>query len=177
MRTLLRFSFAMLIAIALFSCSKDDGDSTPSATEGQLTAEINGSNTTFQVYATKVVTEEDGTVIYIFGTSTDGQKSFALWVLANSVTARTYPIPSYSEGYEYDTQTGYGMGMYWEGTAQTVDEEWVSFEIEGSSGSITITDISNTNVKGTFDLTMVNLGNQTSTMDFNGSFNANFLTY
>ena len=92
MRTLLRFSFAMLIAIALFSCGKDDGDSTPSATEGQLTAEINGSNTTLQVYATKVVTEEDGTVIYIFGTSTDGQKSFALWVLANSVTARTYPF-------------------------------------------------------------------------------------
>jgi hypothetical protein len=171
----------MLVAVSFASCSKDD----TGIAEGKMTSTIDGKSVEFT--ATSVVlkgTDKSTSKSYeylivtgINGTSQTDMSSFAVTVYSEKLEAKTYPVPTYSNTTKYDYLKGFSMGMYIPKTSASSDY-YYSFEVEKSSGSVIITSVSATNVKGTYDMILVNRAvDKTKTMTLKGEFNAKISTY
>lgn len=178
MKTLKKISIlflATVLSTSVISCSGDDGgDPVPSpALEGQITASIGGNNFTSITQGTTAVKVAVGGAynITIQGTDLGGRN---LQLILNGVDGETGT-------YEISDNAGItAIGNYTEvNTTTFTSQTWVApYENSGVAGSITITEISDTNIKGTFNFTARNQENtQDSKAVTGGSFNVNFMQF
>jgi len=179
MKTLKKISIlflATVLSTSIISCSGDDGgDPSPSpAVEGQITANVGGTNFASMTMATTAMKVETGGAytITIQGSDASGKN---LQLILNGVDgeAGTFDIG-------VDTAIS-AIGSYTElNIANPADSQtWVApYENGGVSGSITISEISDTNIKGTFTFTARNQENAQDTKAITGgSFNVNFMQF
>lgn len=178
MKTLKKISilfFATVLSTSIISCSGDDEGNPvpPVALEGQITASVGGNNFTSITQGTTAVkvATGDAYTITIQGTDLGGRQ---IQLILNGVdgTTGTYEIsPEASIS---------AIGTYIEiNTTTFTSQTWVApFENSGVTGSITITEISDTNIKGTFNFTARNQEDaQDSKAITGGSFNVNFMQF
>jgi hypothetical protein len=178
MRKALLFVAAFMVIVAT-SCKKDDSGSSGVA-EGKMTTTVDGKSTTFTIYA-NTQTSGSGTsqmqVVSIIGTTasasnTTNFSTFVVYVAAKSVTAKTYSVPTTSN-YTINYTDGYAYGAYY-ANASNYSDYYYAFGVDNAAGTVTIESISETNVKGSYDMTLVNSTDQTKTKKLVGQFNAKF---
>jgi hypothetical protein len=165
---------SVIVAIIMSSCSGDDngGGGGGSASLGKVTAKASGKN--FKSYvaaATKnaignaymigiQASDENGTAIQLVLTGVDGQPgTFQIGSDSNISVAGTY------------TETQINLSNP---TASTYTTWAAPYENSGVVGSITITEITETNIKGNFEFKGKNQAGADSKQVSNGAFNLNF---
>lgn len=171
MKTIKQFSFALVLAVVttLSSCSSDSsGGGGGSASLGTLKAKVAGSNFTSMTAATFANKQVAGgtTSIIVQGSDASG-KVIQIAVMGTTVTAGTYQISDSSiSAYAYYSEIN---------IATMTSQSWgAPYEGSGVAGSITISEITDTNVKGTFTFTGKNeTGSDTKNVT-DGAFNVNF---
>ncbi len=179
MKTLKKISIlflATILSTSFVSCSGDDGGNNidPIAVEGTITANVGGGNFTSMSMATTAMKVETGGAytITIQGSDVNGKN---LQLILNGVDGET---GTFDIG--VDTAIS-AIGSYTElNIANPMDSQtWVApYENGGVSGSITITEISDTNIKGTFEFTARYQENAQDTKEITGgSFNVNFMQF
>lgn len=179
MKTLKKISIlflATVLSTSIVSCSGDDdggNPNPPAALEGQITASVGGNNFTSITQGTTAVkvATGDAYTITIQGTDLGGKQ---IQLILNGVDGETgtYEIS--------DTAGITAIGSYIEvNTTTFTSQTWVApYENSGAAGSITITEISDTNIKGTFEFTARNQENTQDTKAVTGgSFNVNFMQF
>jgi hypothetical protein len=180
MRKALLFLAAFMV-IAAVSCKKDEKtDGGSNVAEGKMTTTVDGKSTTFTIYANTQTTTSGGTqiqVVSIIGTTasasnTTNFSSFIVYVAASTVTAKTYSVPSTSN-YQINYTDGFAYGMYY-ANASDYSNYYYAFGVDNASGTVTIASITDTNVKGSYDMTLVNSTDNTKTKKLVGQFNAKF---
>jgi len=176
MKTLKKISILFLVAVlstAAISCAGDDdgGGPGPSAAEGTITASVGGNNFTSITQGTTAMKVAVGGTytITIQGTDLGGRQ---IQLILNGVDGETGT-------YEISQEAAISaIGSYIEvNTATFTSQTWVApFEDSGVAGSITITEISDTNIKGTFNFTARNQEDAQDSKEITGgSFNVNFM--
>jgi hypothetical protein len=171
MKTIKQFGLllAMAITTLLTSCSGSDGGG-ESASLGTLKAKVAGSNFTSMsaaTFATKQVVGSTTTII-IQGSDASG-KAIQLMLNGTNGSAGTFEIS--------DTATISAIGSYIEANISNpmASQTWAApYENAGATGSITISEISDTNVKGTFTFTGKNQNGTDTKQITDGAFNVNF---
>ncbi len=153
----------LALAISFGSCSSDDGGGSVSAGAGTISAKVDGKTvTTIQAGTIGAVS---GEFLILTGTSMS-QEAFSI------------AIYNYTGNGTYSLITGNEVGAVMSYTKvdlnnpQSTSNTWVApaDEETGTSGTITVTESSATNVKGTFSFKGVNdLGTFKNVT--NGSFN------
>jgi hypothetical protein len=93
-------------------------------------------------------------------------------IYASSIETRTYEVPEYTAGFEYENASGYAVGYYSSGSSNAVSDWYSSQYTPGASGSITISGISGDVVRGTYNLTLVSFKDNTKQMNLTGDFEA-----
>jgi hypothetical protein len=166
MKTIKKLGFVLVLAVTtiLTSCSSDSNGGGGSAAEGTLKAKVAGSNYTSMQAAT-FATSQSGMLI-IQGSDATG-KAIQLMVAANAVG--TYQIS--------DDAGISAIGSYTEANISnpSASQTWAApYENSGAAGSITISEITATNVKGTFTFTGKNQAGTDTKAITDGSFNVNF---
>ena len=169
---------AILVALVFTGCKKDTTSPSSSSTS-TITTTIDGSSVNLTSYAYLYsITSGETTYqyLYILGTTaaagSTNYKAFWIWIYANKITAKTYTVPNYSDSYTYDPITGYAVGEYWSYLNSEISELYYSYGLTGSSGSVTISSISSTNVQGSYDMTLSKSTVGTdATKSLKGSFN------
>lgn len=161
-----------LFAIVNIDCSKDSStifNNKMSATIGDKKIDfiVVSKLTEFSGYKTLVITGTDGLL------STNDYTYFAITITALKIDARTYEVPSYT-GVAYDNSKGWAMGYYFKGLGTDDANIYYSQLAANASGTVTISSISSNNVKGTFNITLVNKAENTKTLNFKGDFSSNF---
>lgn len=180
MKTLKKISIlflATVLSTSILSCSGDDGGESTGggiAVEGTITANVGGGSFTSMSMATTAMKVETGGAytITIQGTDAGGKN---MQLILNGVDGSTGT-------YEIGVDTAISaIGSYTEvNIANPMDSQtWVApYEDGGVAGSITITEISDTNIKGTFEFTARNQENAQDTKEITGgSFNVNFMQF
>lgn len=178
MKTLKKISIlflATVLSTSAVSCSGDDDGNNvgPIAAEGTITASVAGANFTSIVQGTTAVkvATGDAYTITIQGTDLGGKQ---IQLILNGVDGETGT-------YEISNNAGItAIGSYIEINTTTFSSQtWVApYENSGVAGSITISEISDTNIKGTFSFTARNQENtQDSKAVTGGSFNVNFMQF
>lgn len=179
MKTLKQISIlflAVVLSTSMISCSGDDSGGEvvpPTALEGQITANVGGANFASITQGTTAVKVATGNAYTITVQGTDlGGKNLQLILNGVDGTTGTYEIG-------VDTTIS-AIGTYTEvNTTTFTSQSWIApYEDGGVSGSITITEISDTNIKGTFEF---KARNQEDAQDIKqitgGSFNVNFMQF
>jgi hypothetical protein len=167
---------AVVLSTSFVSCSgDDDGGSTGGGTaaEGTITANVGGATFTSMTQGTTAVKVATGNAFTITIQGTDlGGKQIQLILNGVDATTGTYEIsPEASIS---------AIGTYVEvNTTTFTSQSWLSpYENSGVAGSITITEISDTNVKGNFNFKARNQENAQDIKNItNGSFNVNFMQF
>lgn len=166
MKTIKKFGFVLVLAVTtiLSSCSSSDGGGGGSAAAGTLKAKIAGSNYSSMQAAT-FATSQSGMLI-VQGSDATG-KAIQLMIAANTVG--TYEIS--------DDANISAVASYTEANISnpSASQTWAApYENSGAVGSITISEITATNVKGTFNFTGKNQTGTGTKAITDGSFNVNF---
>jgi hypothetical protein len=168
MKTLKHFSFAIVLAMAtiLSSCSSsDDGGGGGSAAAGTIQAKAGGANFKSMTAATFAMNQ--GGMLVIQGSDATG-KAIQL-MLAGVTEEGTYEIS--------DTAGISVIGSYTvTNMSNPMDSDtWAApYEDSGVVGSVTISEITATTVKGTFNFTGKNQDGEDTKAITNGAFNVNF---
>lgn len=168
----------MMVAFSFASCSKDDEDK--GVAEGKMTSTIDGKSIDFTVSGVLTTAKDDGKTYQNLiitggsGTSASDAIGFLVTVNAEKIEAKKYEIPTYTKTYEYNYLTGFAMGAY---TKTATQENYYSFGYEKATGSVTITSISSTSVKGSYDMVLTNISDITKTMTLKGEFNCKVTAY
>lgn len=154
----------LALAISFGSCSSDDGGgSTGGAGDGTITAKVEGKTVTTLKAGTAGVASDN---FLILTGATMSQESFSI------------TIYNYTGNGTYDVITGNDVGAVFSYTKidlndpQSTHNTWYAplEDNSGVTGTITVTESSDTNVKGTFSFKGVNdLGTFKNVT--NGSFN------
>jgi len=163
-----KFSFLALVVL-LTSCSSDDGGDNPIAVEGTITASVAGASFTSMEMATSAtkITAGGTTTIAIQGTDMSG-KTIRLQITGNA-QAGTYEIGG-------DNVISV-IGTYIEVNIQnpqnpTTTTYVAPFQGGAVAGSITISEMTDTKVVGSFNFTAKNQSNQNDSKSItNGAFN------
>ncbi|MFN3753474.1 DUF6252 family protein [Flavobacterium sp.] len=176
MKTIKQFGIVLTMALAtlLTSCSGSDdgGGGGGSASLGQLKAKVGGSNFTsmnLATFATKQVIGTTTTII-IQGSDASG-KAIQLILNGTNGAAGTFEIS--------DTANISAIASYSEVNINNpmASQTWAApYDSSGAVGSITISEITDTNVKGTFNFTGKNQNGTDTKAITNGAFNINFTT-
>jgi hypothetical protein len=167
MKTIKHFSFAIVLALTtiLSSCSSsDDGGGGGTAAAGTIKAKAGSTNFISMTAATFAM--QQGGMLIIQGSDASGK---AIQLMLTGVTAAgTYEIS--------DTAGISVIGSYTEVNLNTMSSvTWAApFENSGEVGSITITEITDTTVKGNFTFTGKNQNGSDTKNVTNGAFNVNF---
>ncbi|WP_295337704.1 DUF6252 family protein [Flavobacterium sp.] len=162
--------FAIALVSLTTSCSSDDnGGGGSNATLGTIRAKVAGSNYTSMemgTFATRQViggltsiivqgSDASGKAIQIVITGYDGLGSYEI-----SEDAAISTVASYIESNISDPMNS----LVWA----------APYENSGVAGTVTVTEISETNVKGTFNFTGKNQAGEDTKVVTNGAFNVNF---
>ncbi|MDR6966397.1 hypothetical protein J2X31_000390 [Flavobacterium arsenatis] len=178
MKTLKKISIlflATVLSTAVISCSgDDDGNPTPpTALEGQITANVGGANFTSITQGTTAVKVATGGAFTITVQGTDlGGRQLQLILNGVDATTGTYQISQEA--------AISAIGSYTEvNTTTFTSQTWAAPNgTDDVSGSITITEISDTNIKGTFNFTARNQEDANNVKEVTGgSFNVNFMQF
>lgn len=179
MKTLKKFGILFLATVmstSIISCSGDDnGGSTGGGTaaEGTITANVGGANFTSMTQGTTAVKVATGGAYTITVQGTDmGGRQIQLILNGVDGTTGTYEVS--------DNAGIMAIGNYTEvNTTTFTSQTWVApYENSGVAGSITITEISETNIKGTFNFKARNQENAQDSKEITGgSFNVNFMQF
>lgn len=170
MKTIKQISIALVLALTtLSSCTSDSSSGGgSSASLGTLKAKVAGSNFTSMTAATFATKNVAGgtTTVIVQGSDATG-KVIQIAVMGSTVAAGTYQISDSSiSAYAYYSEINLGTM-----TSQT----WAApYESSGNVGSITISEITDTNVKGTFTFTGKNETGSDTKQITDGAFNVNF---
>jgi hypothetical protein len=173
MKTIKQFGivFALTLTTLLSSCSSSDGGGGGgSAALGTLKAKVAGSNFTSMSAATFATKQVVGgtTTIIIQGSDASG-KAVQLILNGTDGTAGTFEIS--------DTAGISAIASYIEANISNpmASQTWAApYDGSGAAGSITISEITDTNVKGTFTFTgKIQNGTDTKAIT-DGAFNINF---
>ena len=178
MKTLKKIS-TLILAIAFstsfFSCSGDDsgGNTGGNAAEGTIKAKIGGSTFTSISQGTTAVKVATGGAytITVQGTDLGGKQ---LQLILNGVDGETgtYEISQ--------DATISAIGTYTEVNTTTFESQtWAAPNgTDAVSGSITISEITDTNIKGSFTFTARNQEDSNNVKEVtNGAFNVNFMEF
>lgn len=168
MRTIKHLGFAIVLAVTtmLSSCSNssDGGGGGGSAAAGTIKAKAGSTNFTSMTQASFAMSQ--GGMLVIQGSDATGK---AIQLALSGVTAAgTYEIS--------DTSGISVVGSYTEVNLSTLTSKtWAApYEGSGAVGSITISEITATSVKGTFNFTGKNQEGSDTKAVTNGAFNVNF---
>jgi hypothetical protein len=167
MKTIKHISLALVLAVTtiLSSCSSDSGSGGGgSAAAGTIKAKAGSTNFTSLTQASFAMMQ--GGMLVIQGSDATG-KAIQL-VIAGATEAGTYTIS--------DDNAISVVGSYTEVNLGTFDSTtWAApYENSGAVGTITISEITTTAVKGTFNFTGKNQEGTDTKAITNGSFNVNF---
>jgi uncharacterized protein DUF6252 len=166
MKSIKHISFAIVLALAtiLTSCSSDDGGGGGSAAAGTIQAKAGSTNFKSMTQASFAMSQ--GGMLVIQGSDATG-KAIQL-MLAGVTEAGTYEI-SDSAGISV-------IGSYTEvNMSNMTSKTWAApYEDSGAVGSVTISEITATTVKGTFNFTGKNQDGDDTKAVTNGAFNVNF---
>ena len=163
----LGFAIVLAVTTILSSCSSSDGDGGGggSTAVGTMKAKIAGSNWTSMSMATAAT--HQNTVLIIQGSDATGK---AIQLMIVGVTAPgTFEINNTSA---IDAIASYTQANINNPMASLVFA--APYEGSGTVGSITVTDLTATNVKGTFSFTGKNQNGADTKQITNGVFNINF---
>ncbi|MBA4134575.1 MAG: hypothetical protein C0525_07610 [Flavobacterium sp.] len=163
--------FAIALLSLTTSCSSDDnGGGGSNATLGTVKARVAGANFTSMemgTYATKQVVGGLTTII-VQGSDASG-KAIQIIITGYQEGTNTYEI---SEEATISTVASYIESNISNPMNSLV---WAApYENSGVAGTVTITEISETNVKGTFNFTGKNQAGEDTKAVTNGAFNVNF---
>lgn len=168
MKSIKHISFALVLAVTtiLSSCSSDSSSGGSGSTAlGTMKAKIAGSNWTSMSVATAAT--HQNTMLIIQGSDATGK---AIQLMVGGVTEPgTFQIS--------DTSGINAIASY---TQANISNPMASltfaapYEGSGNVGTITVTDLTATNVKGTFSFTGKNQAGDDTKAITNGSFNVNF---
>ena len=170
MKSIKHLSFAILLALTtvLTSCSGSDGDGGGGGGNASLgTIVAKAGSTNFKSMPAATIATRQASMLIIQGSDASG-KALQLILMSNgavgtyeiSQTAGISAIASY-------TVTNISNPM--------ASQTWAApYEGSGVAGSITISEISDTNVKGTFTFTGKNEDGADTKAVTNGAFNVNF---
>lgn len=165
MKTIKQFGLAVTMALTLVlsSCSSDGG-SGGSGGVGTLKAKVGGTNFSSLSQAAMGIIATNGTFqnLSIFGSDASG-KNITLTILAENVGVGTYQITDQGESYI--------SGQYNEVSGTTAQVWAAPYDGGGTVGSIVITEITATNVKGTFSFTAQSITGTGSKAITDGVFN------
>lgn len=174
MKTIKQFGIVLTVALAtlLTACSGSDdgGGGGGNASLGQVKAKVGGSNFTSMNLATFATKQVVGgfTTIIIQGSDASG-KAIQLMLTGTDGTAGTYEIS--------DDANISAIASYIEANISNpmASQTWAApYDDSGAVGSITITEITDTNVKGNFTFTGKNQNGTDTKAITNGAFNVNF---
>lgn len=184
MKTIKFFALLCLVAMpfAITSCSSDDGEGGGGATLGTIKAKVGNSNfnsTEATTTAVKINTGGTAHMITLYGMQMDmsggTQKVIQLMMNVPDLEPRSYDIGGENLiGFTatYTEASGTSGGDF-------TSTSWAApYEGGEVAGQITITEISETNIKGTFSFTAQKQNTGGWIDDFkdvtNGAFNVNF---
>lgn len=164
MKTFKNISFAIVLALTtiLTSCSSSDGGGGGGAAAGTIKAKAGSTN--FKSMTQASFAMRQGGMIIIQGSDASG-KAIQLMITGNATG--TYQI----------SDSGISnIASYTEvNTSTFTSTTWAApYENSGNVGSITITELTDTAVKGTFTFTGKNQSGADTKAVTNGSFNVNF---
>lgn len=167
MKTIKHISFAIVFAMAtlLTSCSSSDGGGGGgSAAAGTIKAKAGSTNFT-SITAATYATMQSG-ILVVQGSDASGKVIQLL--LSGVTTTGTYEIS--------DTAGISVVGSYTEvNLSNMTSTTWAApYDNSGAAGSVTITEITATNVKGNFTFTGKNQNAADTKAITDGSFNVNF---
>lgn len=166
-KTIKHLCLAIVLATAtlLTSCSSSDGDGGGGGGSTSLgTIKAKAGSTNFKSMTQATFAMRQGGMIIIQGSDASG-KAIQLMVTGNATG--TYEI----------SNTGISnIGSYTEVNLNTMSSvTWAApYENSGSVGSVTITELTDTNVKGNFTFTGKNQNGADTKAVTNGAFNVNF---
>lgn len=165
----------MLVAFSFASCSKDDEET--GVTEGNVTVTVDGKNKNFTVSSAVMASVQavnnsnayqSLVIVSGGGTSQTDYELFEVIVHASKIENKKYIVPAYDKLKGYDDAAGLALGVY----TNSAQEVYMAFGLEGSSGSVTITSVTNTSAKGSYDMVLVNRMDNTKKITIKGEFNA-----
>lgn len=166
MKTIKHLSFAIVLAVTtiLSSCSSDSNGGGGNAAAGTIKAKAGNVNFTSMTQASYAMMQSG--MLVIQGSDASG-KAIQLMLMGVS-EAGTYTIS--------DTAGISVIGSYTEVNLSTFDSTtWAApYDGSGTVGTITISEITETTVKGTFSFTGKNQEGTDTKAVTNGSFNVNF---
>lgn len=173
MKTMKKFGIILALALVTFvsSCSSDDGGGGgATASLGQVKARVAGSNFTSMELGTFATKQVVGglTTIIVQGSDASG-KAIQIIITGYQEGTNTYEIS--------DDATISTVATYIESNISNPLNSlvWAApYDNSGAVGSVTITEISDTNVKGTFNFTGKNQNGDDTKAVTNGAFNVNF---
>lgn len=174
MKTVKQFGLmlTMVLATMLFSCSGDDnGGGGGSAAHGTVTAKVQGSSNfksmTMASWAQKQPFGGGGYMITIVGSDASG-RTLQLILFGADGNTGTWTIGQ-------DTNIS-AVGTYTEvNTSNFTSKTWAApYDDSGDVGSITITEITDTNIKGNFTFKGKNQDGTDTKQITNGAFNVDF---
>lgn len=172
MKTIKQFGLALAIifSLTLSSCGgSDDGGGGGSAANGTIKAKVGGSNFTSMQIASFAYKQAIGNayMITLQGSDASGK---VIQLILNGVDGQTgtYEIS--------DTANISAVGSYTEINVNTMTSQtWAApYDGSGAAGSITISEITDTNIKGTFSFTAKNQEGADTKSVTNGAFNLDF---
>lgn len=168
-------ALAIIFSLTLSSCggSDDGGGGGGSAANGTIKAKVGSSNfTSMQIasFATKQQISGAGYTIILQGSDASGK---AIQLILNGVDGQpgTYQIS--------DTGNISAIGTYTEVNISNPlnSQTWAApYDDSGVVGSVTISEITDTNIKGTFNFTGKNQDGTDTKAITNGAFNLDFTT-
>ena len=171
MKTIKQISFVLVLALitTLSSCSSDGGGGSASASLGTIKAKVAGSSFTSMTAATFATKQVVGgaTTIVVQGGDASG-RTIQLMITGATTPTGTFEIS--------DTASIATIASYTELNLSTMTSQiWAApFDGSGATGSITITEVTDTNVKGTFTFTAKNQAGSDTKHVTDGAFNVNF---
>lgn len=172
MKSIKQFSFALVLALVtiLSSCSSDgSGGGGGSTSLGTLKAKIGGSNfksLTAATFATKQVM--GSTTNFIIQGSDASGKAIQIMIMGTNGAAGTFEIS--------DTAGISAIASYTEVNLSNMSSQtWAApYESSGAVGTITISEVTDTNIKGSFSFTGKNQAGSDTKQATEGAFNINF---
>ena len=160
------------------SCSKDSSN----LMQGKMIVKINSKSDSYIANATKTtgsVDEKSYVIVTVTGVNTSittlSQNTVVLFIYAPTLEKKTYNVPNYTiSSTPPNPLAGYASGKYttYENSQSTI---YATEYIENTTGSVTVTDFNDKNIKGTYDIILASISDKTKKVSISGSFESNFL--
>jgi hypothetical protein len=169
-----RLALAIIFSLTISSCSSsdDNGGGGGSAANGTIKARIGNSNFTSMQLASFATKQATGSVYTIILQGSDASGK-AIQIIMNGVNGQpgTFQIS--------DTSAITTVASYTEVNISNPlnTQVWAApYDNSGAVGSVTVSEITDTTIKGTFNFTGKNQSGTDTKQITNGAFNLNFQT-